>query len=224
MTPDRRYRSAFAFTPRDPTGPQPEPPMTTPIHERIHAEMLDSFDEELELEIDDDRLDALTNEFADHTATETVDRRVYFQELFRLQGELVKLQDWVQHQKLKVVVIFEGRDSAGKGGVIKRITQRLNPARLPRRGAAGAERARAHAMVFPALRAASAGRRRDRAVRPQLVQPRRRRAGDGLLHRRGQSRSSSARAGVRAHAGALRHHAGQVLVLDHRRGAAAALH
>jgi polyphosphate kinase 2 (PPK2 family) len=99
----------------------------TPIQDRIQADMLDSFDEELELEIDDDRLDALTNEFSDHTAKETVDRRVYFKELFRLQGELVKLQSWVQQHKLKVVVIFEGRDSAGKGGVIKRITQRLNP-------------------------------------------------------------------------------------------------
>src|SRR5882757_10838180 len=97
------------------------------IHDRIHAEMLDSFDEELELEIDDDRLDALTSEFSGHTAEQTVDRRLYFKELFRLQGELVKLRSWVQHQKLKVVVIFEGRDSAGKGGVIKRITQRLNP-------------------------------------------------------------------------------------------------
>jgi polyphosphate kinase 2 (PPK2 family) len=97
------------------------------INDRIQAEMLDSFDEELELEIDDDRLDALTNEFSGHTVRETVDRRVYFRELFRLQGELVKLQSWVQHHKLKVVVIFEGRDSAGKGGVIKRITQRLNP-------------------------------------------------------------------------------------------------
>jgi polyphosphate kinase 2 len=97
------------------------------INDRIQVEMLDSFDEELELEIDDDRLDALTNEFSGHTAGETVDRRVYFKELFRLQGELVKLQSWVQHHKLKVVVIFEGRDSAGKGGVIKRITQRLNP-------------------------------------------------------------------------------------------------
>ena len=101
--------------------------MTTPFHNRIHAEVLDSFDEELELEIDDERLDALTNEFSEHTARETVDRRVYFKELFRLQGELVKLQTWVQHHNLKVVVIFEGRDSAGKGGVIKRITQRLNP-------------------------------------------------------------------------------------------------
>ena len=103
-----------------------KPPNGT-IRDRIQAEMLDSFDEELELEIDDDRLDALTNEFADHTEEETIDRRIYFKELFRLQGELVKLQSWVQEHKLKVVVIFEGRDSAGKGGVIKRITQRLNP-------------------------------------------------------------------------------------------------
>jgi polyphosphate kinase 2 len=54
-------------------------------------------------------------------------RRLYFRELFRLQGELVKLQDWVVAKGLKLVVIFEGRDAAGKGGVIKRITQRLNP-------------------------------------------------------------------------------------------------
>src|SRR3954447_16370102 len=95
--------------------------------ERINSEMLDSFDEELELEIDDDRLARLLNEASDHPEAGTLDRRIYFKELFRLQGELVKLQDWVQYKKLKVVVIFEGRDSAGKGGVIKRITQRLNP-------------------------------------------------------------------------------------------------
>ncbi len=51
----------------------------------------------------------------------------YFRSLFRLQGELVKLQDWVVATKGKVVILFEGRDAAGKGGVIKRITQRLNP-------------------------------------------------------------------------------------------------
>jgi polyphosphate kinase 2 len=51
----------------------------------------------------------------------------YFRELFRLQGELVKLQDWVVQTGHKVVILFEGRDAAGKGGVIKRITQRLNP-------------------------------------------------------------------------------------------------
>ncbi len=51
---------------------------------------------------------------------------VYEEELFRLQLELVKLQEWIKAQGLKVVVVFEGRDAAGKGGVIKRITQHLN--------------------------------------------------------------------------------------------------
>jgi polyphosphate kinase 2 len=95
---------------------------------RIHEDLIDSFDEELEMEIDDDRMNSL---IADAAIAATVSgdckRRSYFSELFRLQGELVKLQDWVVHNKLKVVVLFEGRDAAGKGGVIKRITQRLNP-------------------------------------------------------------------------------------------------
>jgi polyphosphate kinase 2 len=51
----------------------------------------------------------------------------YVEELAHLQFELIKLEEWVRLQKLKVVVIFEGRDAAGKGGVIKRITQSLNP-------------------------------------------------------------------------------------------------
>ncbi len=54
-------------------------------------------------------------------------RKAYESELATLQVELVKLQEWVRHRKLKVVVIFEGRDAAGKGGAIKRITDRLNP-------------------------------------------------------------------------------------------------
>ena len=90
---------------------------------RIRSDMLDSFDEELEMELDDGHssgLDAPTQ--ADQDA-----RKMYFRELFRLQGELVKLQDWVMHTGHKVVVLFEGRDAAGKGGAIKRITQRLNP-------------------------------------------------------------------------------------------------
>ena len=97
------------------------------LQDRIESELADSFDEELEMEIDDDRLAKLLAQTADHPEREELDRRVYFKELFRLQGELVKLQDWVLHEKRKVVVIFEGRDAAGKGGVIKRITQRLNP-------------------------------------------------------------------------------------------------
>ena len=97
------------------------------LQDRIESELADTFDEELEMEIDDDRLTKLLAQTTDHPEREELDRRVYFKELFRLQGELVKLQDWVLHEKRKVVVIFEGRDAAGKGGVIKRITQRLNP-------------------------------------------------------------------------------------------------
>jgi polyphosphate kinase len=99
----------------------------TPLEQRVRQDMADSFDEELEMEIDDERLDQLLADAAEHPDRETLDRRIYFKELFRLQGELVKLQDWVAHEKRKLVVLFEGRDSAGKGGVIKRITQRLNP-------------------------------------------------------------------------------------------------
>ena len=58
---------------------------------------------------------------------ERIDKKTYRKELFRLQLELIKLQEWVKAKGLKVVVIFEGRDAAGKGGVIKRITQYLNP-------------------------------------------------------------------------------------------------
>lgn len=94
---------------------------------RIKAEIVDSFDEELEMQMEEDRLDDLFEEGMEPTAGPLLDRKVYFQELFRLQHELVRLQDWVQHKKLKVVVLFEGRDSAGKGGAIKRVTQRLNP-------------------------------------------------------------------------------------------------
>jgi len=54
-------------------------------------------------------------------------KKFYFKELERLQLELVKLHEWVKASNLRVVVLFEGRDAAGKGGVIKRITQRLNP-------------------------------------------------------------------------------------------------
>jgi polyphosphate kinase 2 len=95
--------------------------------ERVKAEIADSFDEELEMELDESRLDELMADLDGATSHAKLDRRVYFRELFRLQHELVRLQDWVQHNGLKVVVLFEGRDSAGKGGAIKRITQRLNP-------------------------------------------------------------------------------------------------
>ena len=60
-------------------------------------------------------------------ARKKIKAKVYERELTRLQEELVRLQRWIRHRGLKVVVIFEGRDAAGKGGVIKRITERLNP-------------------------------------------------------------------------------------------------
>ena len=56
-----------------------------------------------------------------------INKKTYEKELARLQKELIKLQEWVRFKNLKVVVIFEGRDAAGKGGVIKRITESLNP-------------------------------------------------------------------------------------------------
>jgi polyphosphate kinase 2 len=97
-------------------------PRVPKLYRQVHEEILDSFDEEFEMEFDDDRLSTRSKGKASLT-----ERKRYFAELFRLQGELIKLQDWVVHKKLKVVVIFEGRDAAGKGGAIKRITQRLNP-------------------------------------------------------------------------------------------------
>ncbi|MCH7678022.1 polyphosphate kinase 2 [candidate division KSB1 bacterium] len=63
----------------------------------------------------------------DRQKTKKIKNKVYEKELAKLQVELVKLQEWIKARRLKVVVIFEGRDAAGKGGVIKRITQRLNP-------------------------------------------------------------------------------------------------
>jgi polyphosphate kinase 2 (PPK2 family) len=97
------------------------------IHELIGADLRDSLDEELELELTDHEFEQFRTAKLTREGVPPLDRHVYFKELFRLQGELIKLEDCVQHNKLKLVVIFEGRDSAGKGGVIKRITQRLNP-------------------------------------------------------------------------------------------------
>jgi polyphosphate kinase 2 len=103
--------------------------MTTKIEiddvqmEKLRMDLLDSLDEEIETELEDrDDVAALLMR-QQHRS----ERLTYFRELLRLQSELVKLQDWVVAHKHRVVVLFEGRDAAGKGGVIKRITQRLNP-------------------------------------------------------------------------------------------------
>jgi polyphosphate kinase len=89
---------------------------------RIREDMLDSLDEELEMEIDEHAI-----ENGQDPLLAKSERLQYFKNLLRLQGELVKLQDWVVSNKARIVIIFEGRDAAGKGGAIKRITQRLNP-------------------------------------------------------------------------------------------------
>ena len=95
--------------------------------QRVRREIEDGFDEELELEFDEERLAQVRKEIIEGTSPDALDRQIYFNELFRLQHELIKLQDWVVAHELKLIVIFEGRDAAGKGGMIKRIAQRLNP-------------------------------------------------------------------------------------------------
>lgn len=95
-------------------------------HERLHDEILDSLDEEFEAELEDAMMDRVALR-EDMDGSGRLPRRVYFRELLRLQRELIKLQSWVVEHKAKVAVLFEGRDAAGKGGTIKRITQRLNP-------------------------------------------------------------------------------------------------
>ena len=93
----------------------------------IQAELEDAFDEDIELEMAEPALSMELRRIYKQKHPDTLDRKTYFQALLTLQAELIKLQDWVQHSGAKVAVIFEGRDAAGKGGVIKRITQRLNP-------------------------------------------------------------------------------------------------
>jgi len=104
---------------KDPTSDRDE------LFKQIHSELVDEIDEELEMELDDARLAGPDGEHG--RGGTAIDRQRYFSELFRLQGELVKLQDWIVAEGRKLVVLFEGRDAAGKGGVIKRIVQRLNP-------------------------------------------------------------------------------------------------
>ena len=96
------------------------------IVRRISRDLADGYDEELEMEIEDRHPLPGVQPGADD-ASESAYRQVYFRQLFRLQAELVKLQDWVIASGEKVLILFEGRDAAGKGGMIKRITQRLNP-------------------------------------------------------------------------------------------------
>ncbi|MEM9044057.1 MAG: polyphosphate kinase 2 [Pseudomonadota bacterium] len=98
-----------------------------PAMDWLEAELADTLDEDYELEISEPALSMEVRKIYRNAHPNMIDRRTYFRGLLELQSELIKLQDWVVANNEKIVVIFEGRDSAGKGGVIKRITQRLNP-------------------------------------------------------------------------------------------------
>jgi polyphosphate kinase 2 len=99
----------------------------SPANDWLAAELEDTLDEDYELEFSDPELSIELRRIYKHKHPSTLNRVTYFKSLLELQAELIKLHDWVQQYKEKVLVIFEGRDAAGKGGVIKRITQRLNP-------------------------------------------------------------------------------------------------
>ncbi|UWQ50374.1 polyphosphate kinase 2 [Leisingera caerulea] len=93
----------------------------------LEAELQDTLDEDIEIEFSEPMLSQEIRKIYREQHPEMLDRQVYFRNLLRLQAELIKVQDWVQHSGAKVCILFEGRDAAGKGGVIKRITQRLDP-------------------------------------------------------------------------------------------------
>ena len=104
------------------------PSDTDDMNKRLENERLESLDDSFELELEDDLAEHILALTPSNPGDAVRNQRLrYFKELLRLQGELVKLQDWVLHTRQKIVIIFEGRDAAGKGGVIKRIMQRLNP-------------------------------------------------------------------------------------------------
>ena len=86
-------------------------------------------------------------------------RKEFEKEMEQLQVELVKLQEWVKVTGAKICVMFEGRDTAGKGGVIRRITERVSPRVFRVVALSAADRAGEIADVLPALHALSAGSR-----------------------------------------------------------------
>ena len=108
--------------------PDPSPSAENLLFRRIHREAIDEFDEELEREREDwEATEPGATPRTTEPDSDAAARRVYFTELFRLQGELVKLHDWVVETGHRLVIVCEGRDADGKGGVIKRCTPRLNP-------------------------------------------------------------------------------------------------
>ena len=93
----------------------------------LSAEMEETLDDLFENEFSEPMLSDELRKVYKEKQPSDLGRRTYYENLLRLQIELIKLQDWVETTGSKVLIICEGRDSAGKGGVIKRIVQRLNP-------------------------------------------------------------------------------------------------
>ena len=140
-------------------------------------------------------------------------RKPYEEELGRLQIQLVKLQRHVTETGRRIVILFEGPRRRRQGRDDRPFREYINPA-SPLGRADQADRRRARPVVLPALRGAVPDRRRNRALRPLLVQPRRRRAGDGLLHPGRDRQFLRDVPGFREDPGRRRHQALQVLTLD----------
>src|SRR5262252_2321668 len=138
-----------------------------------------------------------------------VKRKKYDKELSKLHVELVKLQEWVKYKGLRICIVLEGRDDQGDH-------RARQSARVPRYCAALADGTRKEPDVHPALPAVSAGGGRSSDLGPQLVQPRRGRARDGLHQRGAGAAVSATRAGLREDDGRIRHPPPQVLARRER--------
>ena len=97
------------------------------LQEWMNIELEETLDELLETEFNEPMLSEEVRKLYRERRPNSLEGRIYFPNLLRLQAEMIKLQDWVVENNAKILIICEGRDSAGKGGVIKRITQRLDP-------------------------------------------------------------------------------------------------
>ena len=97
------------------------------LQDMLDTEFEETLDDLIEVEFNEPILSEEVRALYKKQHPKGLDGRIYYPNLLRLQGEMIKLQDWVVATNAKVLILCEGRDSAGKGGVIKRITQRLDP-------------------------------------------------------------------------------------------------
>ena len=97
------------------------------LQDMLDTEFEETLDDLIEVEFNEPILSEEVRALYKKQHPKGLDGRIYYPNLLRLQAEMIKLQDWVVATNAKVLILCEGRDSAGKGGVIKRITQRLDP-------------------------------------------------------------------------------------------------